>query len=67
MNYLKILAILITPILGLAMVVFYYPNIPIRDELIFAHDVTQFSKNGICFLLQMKSGQGPLFFSIFWA
>ena len=61
MNYLKFLAILITPILGLAMVVFYYPNIPIKDELIFVHDVTQFSRNGIWYLLQMKSAHGPIF------
>jgi hypothetical protein len=61
MNYLKILAILFVPILGLTMVVFYYPNFPVKDELIFAYDLTQFSKNGICYLLQMKNGQGPLF------
>jgi hypothetical protein len=61
MNYLKILAILFTPILALAMVIFYYPNIPVKDELIFAHDITQFSRNGICYLLQMKSAHGPIF------
>jgi hypothetical protein len=61
MNYLKISAILFVPILGLTMVVFYYPNFPVKDELIFAYDVTQFSKNGIGYLMQMKSGQGPLF------
>jgi hypothetical protein len=61
MKYLKISTILFVPILALIMAVFYYPNIPVKDELIFAFDLTQFSINGIGYLMQMKSGQGPLF------
>lgn len=61
MKYLKILAVLLVPILALMVAIFYYPNIPVKDELIFAYDLTQFSKNGMSYLRQMKSGQGPLF------
>jgi hypothetical protein len=62
MNFGEVLVIFTVPFLGLILVEFYYPNLPIKDEIIFAYDVSQFSEKGLEYISHMKSGQGPLFF-----